>query len=180
MEIQSKEKELIISFKSSKVYVQKDDEGYMQVRITAGEDKNFEFSKPGEYGYGNLNFIALENNAESYTSKLNLLLISTNSNVNILVKYNDLDIDKSSMGRISGANVIISDLRNSKNITGFVKKFEPERLVFTKVKASENDRDLKSLQEIGSVEETDKLKLEDSIFNHAEEVATKIFVLTTK
>jgi hypothetical protein len=180
MEIQAKEKELVVSFKSTKVFIRKDAEGYMDVRVTAGEDKSFEFAKPGEYGFGNLNFIALENSVEFYNSKLNLLLISTNNNVNILVKFNDSEIEKTSMSRIPGANVIVSDLRNTKNITAIVKKFEPERLVLSKGKDSDEESDLKQLQDIGVVEEIDKLKLEDSIFNHSEEVATKVFVLNTK
>jgi hypothetical protein len=165
---------LTIKVEKSKIMIDFDNEGNMEFYV--GDNK---LDKPGEYEYSHVNFRFSENKVEGFKSKINLAGIGSESNINILIAMNDLELHDSEFN-MGNVNILITNVFDTKNIKNLLKKVKPEQIIllnnFIGKQITEDEaKRIKSEMNLTNIADG-KLSVEESQFNTEEDMATQTYI----
>ena len=108
-------------------------------------DRTAVVDKPGDYEYGKLGVLALENTSLDYVSKINLAKVVVEG-ISIITFVGNTEPTKDSVDNIGSVDILITKYLSGPNLKKIVDLFEPRSLVLFKDMAGNAEFDAESLK----------------------------------
>ncbi len=161
----------------------------VKVVVTLSEDglnfqidsngRTFTVDKPGDYEYGKLGILALENTDKDYTSKINMTSLVTEG-INIATYVGSIEPTKDSIDNIGSIDILITRYLTGALLKKIIDLLEPRSLILFKSMNNDAEFDIETLKKdlgIVSVSEESYLKLKQSDFDSEGDFVMNAYII---
>jgi len=169
---------IILSKNKDRVDIELKEDYSMVATVFKADNSEIVVDKPGEYGFGFVQIIAVENAEEGFEGKVDLLNIIDDHNISVLVYEKQKDFTKFAIDAMYEPNIIASSGQTGDHLVKLARKQQPEVVVIAPKFADTSDENIQKIKsDLNVVDESKKLKFKESEFNSEEDKPTVAYIL---
>lgn len=179
MEFQRKGNTIVLKTNTITAEITADSEGY----FTVGGSLAFPIEKSGEYEFGSITFVALEQPVDgaAFTGKPNVLNINELT-YGAVIMMSNFELTKETINSIAHAQILITSVFDTKFVKQMQRSLALEKVLMVRTVGQnineEETANLKKQLEVTDIIESNKVKFSDKDFNSEEDKIFDAYLLS--